>query len=340
MRIFLLTIGLVFILCSCANELVVNDEWRDNTIVYGLLNVKDSPNYVRINKAFLGETNAIEMAAISDSINYQNINVFLEEWKNGNCQKTILLQKTIEIQKDSGFFPTDNNVIYKINENLSAYSSYKLVIINLENGNEVTAETEMVGNFKIETPVLVYPIQFEKLCFFDKMPVEVKWRSAYYGRVYYVYINFYYTEILNGETTLNSIKYPLIPVISDESFISGWSPYAQLHTKIINTERFYKYIATSIESKKSVRRRFEYMNYEFVVGSDDFYSYLQVSELSTGIVQERPTYSNISNGVGLFTSRFNKTSEKKIMSGISIDSLSAGQYTKLLRFEDNNGVIH
>ena len=340
MRIFLLTISIVIILFSCTTEFDVNDEWSDNTVIYALLNINDSPNYVKINKAFLGEADALEMATVSDSFNYKNLNVYMEEWKDGNYQKTIPLQKTNEIQKEPGLFAIDNNILYKVNENLSENTLYKLVIKNLENGNEVTAETEMVGNFKVEAPLYIISGQTVDLDFYGNSPVAANWRSAYNGRIYYIFIHFYYTEILFEDTTYHSIIYPLNPTISDEISIDGWSPDAQRLTKEIDADEFYKFIASAIEPKENVRRKFNYMDFKFVVGSDDFYTYLQVNEPSTSIVQERPTYSNILNGIGLFTSRYTKMVYNKKMSGNSLDSLSFGRYSKLLRFEDKNGNIH
>jgi hypothetical protein len=39
------------------------------------------------------------------------------------------------------------------------------------------------------------------------------------------------------------------------------------------------------------------------MANDDLKSYIQVNSPSTGVVQERPIYSNVSNGIGLFASR-------------------------------------
>jgi hypothetical protein len=39
------------------------------------------------------------------------------------------------------------------------------------------------------------------------------------------------------------------------------------------------------------------------MGNDDLKSYIEVNSPATGIVQERPIYTNISNGIGLFASR-------------------------------------
>ena len=40
------------------------------------------------------------------------------------------------------------------------------------------------------------------------------------------------------------------------------------------------------------------------VGTTDLETYIDVNKPITGIVQERPHFSNINNGIGLFSSRF------------------------------------
>jgi len=40
------------------------------------------------------------------------------------------------------------------------------------------------------------------------------------------------------------------------------------------------------------------------IGTDDLQTYINVNKPFSGIVQERPVFSNIENGVGLFSSRF------------------------------------
>ncbi|MFN3874859.1 MAG: hypothetical protein ACK4L7_02980, partial [Flavobacteriales bacterium] len=54
------------LLGACSTELDVNEPYKDISIVYGLLNQRDSLHFVKINKAFLGEGNALDMARVRD----------------------------------------------------------------------------------------------------------------------------------------------------------------------------------------------------------------------------------------------------------------------------------
>ena len=70
--LFLLVLTLFF---SCETEFNVNADWKEVTVVYGLLDQSQDKQYVRINKAFLGPEDAYMMASESDSINYNPNNL-------------------------------------------------------------------------------------------------------------------------------------------------------------------------------------------------------------------------------------------------------------------------
>ena len=52
---------------SCEKGIQINDDYKDITIVYGLLNPSDSLSYLRIEKAFLSEGDIFQAAQIPDS---------------------------------------------------------------------------------------------------------------------------------------------------------------------------------------------------------------------------------------------------------------------------------
>ena len=60
---------------------------------------------------------------------------------------------------------------------------------------------------------------------------------------------------------------------------------------------------------------------------------MDVNAPTTSIVQERPAYSNISNGMGLFSSRYDKIRLFKGLTQKSMDSLIEGSKTYQLGFE-------
>ena len=61
---------MVFLFGSCSTDVDLYADFKDITIVYGLLDINKDTNYVKINRAFLGYGDANEIAMIPDSSNY------------------------------------------------------------------------------------------------------------------------------------------------------------------------------------------------------------------------------------------------------------------------------
>lgn len=324
--VFLFATILISLFFSCSTDFDVNAEWKDITVVYCLLNQNDSVNLVKVNKAFLGEQDAYIMAQVSDSFNYKNINVSLERWENNNLLQTIILDTTY-INKEPGTFATDNNIIYKTTDSIYADSEYKLVI-NIPGKEPVTSSTKLIDGFRVlnnfEAPQRV-------IGFSSSSPETIEWYSSENARLYELTIRFHYYEITGSVTVAKFFD---------------WKQPTKLSTNLdglekmsleIPGESFYQFIATNISVDESVKRIAGCLDFMFMLGGDDLNTYIEVSRPSNTIVQEKPAFTNIVNGVGIFSCRYDKNIFGKELSDRSIDSLSCGQYTKDLRFVKSNG---
>src|SRR5215212_5226416 len=93
---------------SCSTDVDLLEDYKPITVVYGLLNVNDSIQYIKVNKAFLGEGNALLMAEQNDSVNYKpgEISVQLQQINpsTGAVIQTINCDTTTQILKDDGIF--------------------------------------------------------------------------------------------------------------------------------------------------------------------------------------------------------------------------------------------
>ncbi|MCX7862123.1 MAG: DUF4249 domain-containing protein [Bacteroidales bacterium] len=320
---------LPFLFWQCNNELDVNDEWKDYTIVYGLLNPNDNQQIIRISKSFLGYGNAYQMAQTTDSIYYQKpLNVKLEEWVNGNLQKTIYLTKDSIIPRDSGLFAFQKNYYYVTNEALNSTAIYKL-IIDID-GKIVSSETNMINDF----PFINIPSMFS---FSTTSTFKFSFRTPAYARIFQAYLRFFYYEITHSDTVKKMIEIPFGKHIANT--ING--------NEIVNYEypgiNFYSSIGTKIKDSDSVIKRVTAQNAVQLIiqaGSNELYAYMQVSAPSTNLSMDKPSYSNITNGIGLFTSRFTKYDQKKQLTQRTIDSIALGQFTKHLKFVNySNSII-
>ena len=328
-----------FFFSSCKNDIDIIEDWKETTIVYGLLNQADSIQYIKINKAFVGKGNALEMAQAFDSINYANeLDVKIERWKNNSLAETYVLERTTTNSKEPGIFSFPNQVLYKTNTNgkpLDESSEYHLIVRNNRTGNLITASTSLIKNFKVQ-----YPLQTSIISFYnpDLVTLRLKSTSAVNGRLFQVVIRFHYDEV-NKSDTSGAVTSKFVDKVLESRESLTLSGNEIIEVPFLGDD-FYKFIKAKVPVNDNVYRHPGTIDFKFSIAADDFNTFMEVNKPSTGIVQEKPYYTNINNGTGIFSSRYTidilnrplKRADPTIISSFSLDSLFAGQYTRHLGF--------
>lgn len=293
-----------YILCfallgfSCESELDLIEAGSSKAIVYGLLDINDTTHYIRINKSFIGEGNAYDYARIADSSQIFNLQPVLEQIYNDQVIRTYTLSDTILPGKDSGLFYNDQHQVYYFNEaKLDANSSYRLVFVY--NGKEVSATTDVVGNISYIIPSANQPsISLGKgvnAGVPEYTSLNLKIRQGKNAVLYESNLIFNYKEIYNnGDTAMKSISFGMsAPVIAEGDATASY-PGAMILDKI----------AGLIPDNPDVRmREIGTMTIEILGGGQELQNYLSINQPLSGIVQEKPEYTNVNNGIGLFSSR-------------------------------------
>jgi hypothetical protein len=316
------------VLNRCSTEFDINADWKDITVVYGLLDQTEAMHYIRVNKAFLGKGNALQMAQEFDSTNYKKdeLEVKLEEYQSnpnlGEPKNSFKLTWDTT-SKDLGIFYDPKmpvQTVYKTSQKLSENYIYKLVIANLKTGKTVYSQTNLIYPFTI-----LRPKAGDRFNFIGKQ--EVNWTSAKYGRAYQLIIRFHFDEI-------NKITKVITPKYVDWVFpkqtvtnLNGGQPMKY----IFQAEELFYIISSRVSINNDVRRKPGAVDFMFIVAGDDFNTFLDVNAPSNSVVQEKPGYTNISNGIGIFSCRY-KNSKTIDLSSRSIDSLVLGRYTGKLGF--------
>jgi len=310
MKRILFLLMLPFILLgssSCETDFDVTAEWKDITVVYGLLNPLDTFTYIKVNKAFLGEGNALAMAANPDSsyYNFDEIVVTMEEYLNGNFTgKTFTFDTVMVHNKDLGDFYAPDQVLYRCQtlKQLNPDRTYRLYVRNTRTGKEVSAETPLVSGFSIEKPL--YNPNNPVTGFNGSVPYTAQWYSAANGKRYEVTIRFNYYETVpgSGDTTHKTVNWQFSPRKSDG--LDG----GELMEVQYEGSGFLNYIKSNIPVDATVKRSIGKVDFIFSVGADDLNTYIDVNEPGNSLVQEKPEYTNLvstdENGaIGIFSSR-------------------------------------
>jgi hypothetical protein len=203
-------------------------------------------------------------------------------------------------------------------------SIYKLTVTNRVTGNVVTASTKIIENFHIIAPVANVLYNFT-----GTVPTQTwKLNPSLLGRIYGItqYINYLETDTITGITVAKSVEWYLADKLTTGSTSTALTfPFAK--------NDFYRLLGQNIVVRPNVRRALAANPVDVYLssGTEELYTYMQVTEQNTGIVQDKPLYTNIENGVGLFTSRTTQVRHIQL-SADTYSALDTSEYTKDLNF--------
>jgi hypothetical protein len=312
---------------SCDKTLKVNADWKDITVVYGLLDQTEDTTYIKVTKAFLGEGNALQFAQIPDSSMYPDkLDVRIEEYSGTTllathpCDTITIRNKK---QGDSVFFYPDQ-LMYYTTAGLHENSTYKLIITNKKSGNEVTAQTFLLHDFSVDFPQVA-------ASFLPGKSFRVKWQPSKNGKRYQLVIRFFYLEALRSNPDslyMRSLDWLVFNNVKpiDPASIQPFDLY-------FPGDAFYSVVESKIDTNYLIDHRVaHHCDFIFTVAAPDLNTYMEVTEPSLSLVQEKPAYTNITNGIGLFSSRFMKPVDSLSVSQLTKDELKVNTHTKNLGF--------
>jgi len=325
-RILALLLIPSFFVLSCKKELDLNAEWKDVTIVYGILNQLDSAHYLKITKAFLGPGNALQYAQVPDSSNYLlKLNVFLEAWSESDLMAVYRFDTTTISNKDSGIFYFPEQLLYVNDSVLNPAYEYRLFIENPETQKVITSKTPLVQTFLVDKPFAYQAISYDV-----GKSSKVEWISAAGGKRYQVFVRFYYleTSIPNPSQSVEKyVDWLIVPNKSSRTDAGG----EELDATYAN-DGFYSMLHTQLEVNPDVERAARMVQYHFIVAANDLNTYIEVTQPTNSIIQEKPTFSNIDNGIGLFSSRFVQVVDSIQLSQRTITEIRTNPLTSDLGF--------
>jgi len=300
-KMYLLFIVFLILFSSCETEFDVNAEWKETTVVYGLLDASLDTQYIKINKAFLGDTSAAVMAQYADSVNYNpdNLEIKLYDLVSNSfiiLDDTLMNKDPFDPNGNPGIFSVEENIIYRAlnpSDFLRSGRTYMLQIKNINSGNEVSASTELISSFSFLNFNSSYKFGFYNSALPDSTKFRSKtlnWDKVENGMIYQLDVRFNYVE--NGDSLYLLWSQPLVSYTG-----------IQMETKLEGI-KFFNFLSNNLEEDNSALRKFINLDIVMTIGTEDLNTYMQVNEPVSGIVQQRPDFTNINNGIGLFSSRY------------------------------------
>ncbi len=333
MKNFLLLFLSISLFLSCDNNIELNAPYKQTAVIYGFLDQNDPVQYIRIQKTYqnaLGST-ANQGGQISDSLYFKNLKVTIYDVSFGYKSDTFTCVKIDSIPKNAGTFASDKHYLYVvvIPKNDSRDVTYLLEVKDTSTGNIFTSITPMVHDAKVQSGNINYTNS-------DLWVFTYRYSTAKFGYLYDAFIRFTYKEMSVIDTNIFSIKYVDYSLQKGIEYSGNGGEGVNLTLKgknyIDNVLR--EYFVESDEAagypggNTNVKRRFIGIEYVTYGGSDEFKNLLQISAPSLSIVQKKPEYSNITNGLGIFTSRNRSSNDVPI----NISQSTITQINSFLRF--------
>lgn len=291
---FIIACFLVITVVSCDNEVDLNDEYVESTVVFGLLDASADTQFVRINKTFLQDgTNAISLASDPSNFNYSNLDVKLIKMSDSSVYQL----DTILKPKEAGVFSSEKNIVYYTDTAIYPDESYHLVVTR-DDGTIVKAKTRTLEGLTVKRPSSasrVLSVASQRLEMENyKFEVNYTYRAA---RIF-VTLEFKYFETINGITSPKSV------LINVGEFVNSALSNGVAEINFPG-QRFYKTIADSVPPtpyRKAVAINNNLIIRVYAV-DDDYQFFSQINGPLEGLLQVKPEYTNIENGLGIYASR-------------------------------------
>lgn len=331
-KLLLLSLGLSFI--SCNDDLKLVTEWKEIPVVWGFLNIADTAQYIRIEKGFLdGETSALVIAKNPDSLYFQDIDVQLVNQSSGQAYTLQQVDGNLEgYPRKPGIFADAPNYLYKLptpsnSQILFADQNYRLEVRDSQGRLITTAVTPVVGTYELSES---FPQPVMRILYSSNL--RIQWKSPEQSAwIYDLAIVMYIDEYEIANPANRELK-ALTWTIERNKFRGNSGGTISAVRPGVD---FYRFIAGQLDADPLKGRQFLSMDIVLDSGAKAINDFVTVGAANSGITGAEfvPSFSNIENGVGLFSSR-----SRLVASGYTIDittrdSLRSGIYTQDLNFQ-------
>lgn len=337
-----MTMAAIF-LVSCKPKVDLASDYRDVTVVYGLLNPLDKCHYIKIYKGYLTSENALVWAQDLDNISYYNdIEVELIEHRKNGDVVTYPMDTVMSVAKNYGVFASPTQVLYRPVKKLTTHTPaelrsgclYELRITNKKTGRVVTSHTTTIDKMTCNIPIGGSEHTISTLNINYEKPWSVGFQANTWPENAYAvdaYVTFRYIE--QDQVTLDTVHKSVDDVRVTTGFVQGNE--ASFKPNVI-----FKILKDNIpENDKVWRYPDTYACIDIKLWACDqvYYTYYKTAQPSSSIVQDRVSYTNIETdddlALGFFASRtYSKRSFKLDQLNHNEDSLVYGQWTKNLNF--------
>lgn len=325
---WIIIIALVVSALACTEEIDLNTSGNPTNVVYCLLNPNVNEQYVRVGRSYLMSSETSIHDPHADSISWNDkFTVYIEEWND-----KLLLENEYSFSpdngliKDTGFFTTEGLSILKSSfrpKNLRTYAIY----VHFENDNRITsAWITIPGKVVIHDPKA---IPSRKINFQSGNNYTIRWKPAQKAGAYQSFFKIIYKEITPSTWEFKEINFSTQVVL-------GLTP-KDLMSDMLNGNRFISSCIEQVDSIFAGTREIVSTSFTMLIGGEELGLYLLPSLDNQSANLGYREYTNLKNGIGLFSSINRNQVNDLFLSNTTLDELAHSDKTRHLGFLDHYG---
>ncbi|MEM9836235.1 MAG: hypothetical protein AAF828_07020 [Bacteroidota bacterium] len=324
----------IFFLCitflqSCRDDFSLEAPYENIPVVYAYLDASENEHFIRVQKAFLGQNGNGELSAtVIDSLYYGENEAEVTITQNG---EEVSLERVngddFGISRPEGDFANTPNILYRLPRTLLDLRPELTATIAVKRPGEedAVAQTLLLGPMSIAQPSTTINI------FNYNQNQNWRWDVTPGTRVFdaRLYINI--REFFLSDPSMN--RDVQLEWILSEQLIPD-----EDETRVVltfNNERFWQFLNSNLAVNDDVRRSLDDMVLVVTGVGSEIEEELELAAANAGITsaQALPTYTNVENGLGVFTSRTQATLRDIVLDARNNDTLRNGVYTRDLNFQ-------
>ena len=296
---------------SCKEDIDLVAGYKETAVVYGILDQSEKIHYIKIQRAFIGPGNSLDIAKIADSNYFENVEAQVVEYVNEVATKTWFLKDTLLENKntDGAFFAPQQKLYYFTDAEqgaLNVNAVYKLTVVankGLSNEFTITGETGLVSGLQCAQSPLNEKFNFINSQTGDIMADNISTGDGGTGNAHIVNLSMM-TEFYEyqGTALIDSASFTLK---AGESAVSPGSSYSAA----IEGKTFYEQILASASNNPLIdKRQLKGITLSVTGGSEVLYNYMNANKPSSSLAQTKPSYTNLSvtndkGVIGIFAAR-------------------------------------
>ena len=367
--------SVVFLFSGCETEVELNAPYKSTTVIFALLDA-DSNNdgvtnqldtqWVKINRTFLGDGDNQLFAAYRDSSEYDEsdfISKKVQRYFDGDFQEEWdLTAVTVSNKSVNGIFYGPEQTLYYFvppASGLDEESTYRLEL-DFAAKEDVSAETDIIvgTGLVFSQPQQETTINLASGTAFNVVYAQntrVKWYPAQGAKSYDAVLRFHYREIVYSDaswTTELSNEMKFVDFNLGGYKVEDITTNSQIEIEF-NAESFFSFLEGKLTASPAIKREIGFYDgtntrcFDLIVsmGNETLNTYIEVNSPVSGIVQERPSYGNVNNALGLFGARSTRKLLNLKVSAVTgggvpqignLHALCTGTHTQNLNFCDPN----